>query len=124
MPKLSPVIRRPDVLSRGVLDASFKLLRPHHPGLALQLQNILAGERFSLRQHAQASAITDHFHIQLDPRTVGKIVDALTQLGNAALQQHNSEPGALMVLRTLIKEWMSLAEWIVQHAEQNLAAQH
>lgn len=124
MPRLTPTIRRPDVLSRGVLDASFQLLRPRHPGLALQLQNILAGERFSLRQNAQASAITDHFHIQLDPRTVGKIVDALTQLGNTALQRQHSEPGALMVLRTLIKEWMTLAEWIVEHAEQSLAMRH
>lgn len=121
MPALRQSLRRPDVFSRGALELSFKLLRPHNPTLALEIQNILAGEKFSLRNDVQASAVTDHFHIQLGPLVVGRIVDALTQLGNTALEEA-SEPGLLVVLRTLIKEWMTLAEWIIVNAEHDRAA--
>lgn len=108
-------VRRPDVLSRDVLESTFSLLRDQHPQLALEIQNILAGDKISHYQRPQASTVTDHFHIQLSPQIIGRIVDALTRIGNSAL--YTSESGSLAMLRILIKDWMDLTEWIISHAD-------
>lgn len=117
-------IQRPDIFSRGALDLTFRLLRQNNPSLALEVRNILAGETVPLEDAAFHTPQGDHFFITMPAQRIGRVVKALTQLGQDALQDRQSDTGKLVVLRTLIKEWMTLAEWIIVSAEENTSPLH
>lgn len=110
--------RNPDIFSRVSLEHTFRLLRQHSPSIALKVRNQLAGECFLYNNTDPHNPHTEYFHITLDPRTIGKIINAMTELGQSALDRSKHDKGQLIVLRTLIKEWMALAEWIILKAEQ------
>ncbi|BFM16988.1 hypothetical protein R50073_31710 [Maricurvus nonylphenolicus] len=117
-------IQRPDIFSRGALDLTFRLLRKNNPSLALEVRNILAGETVPLEDAAHYSPQGDHFFITMPAQRIGCVVKALTQLGQDALDDGRSDTGKLVVLRTLIKEWMTLAEWIILTAEEESPPLH
>lgn len=123
--------QRPDIFSRRALELTFQLLRNYRPSLALVVQNVLAKGHIaqsSLHPYQQNSA-TEHFVIDLEAHTIGKIVATLTDLGHAVLSKkdqkrnqtnnsnRHSEAGNLVVLRTLMRKWINLAEWLVLQAE-------
>lgn len=117
-------IQRPDIFSRGALDLTFRLLRKDHPSLALEVRNILASETVPLEDAAYHSPQGDHFFITMPAQRIGCVVNALTQLGQDALENNQQDTGKLVVLRTLIKEWMTLAEWIILTAEEESTQLH
>lgn len=112
---------RPDVFSRGALELTFQLLRPSDVSLALDIQNQLQGTKLpDLASSAlQARDQRDHFRITLAPQTIGRIVDALTRLGERCLQHREQAPEQqkLVLIKPLIKDWMALAEWHIAQAE-------
>ena len=111
---------RPDIFSRGALELTFRLLRHNNVELALDIQNQLQGNKMPglASRDPRAKLARDHFKITLNPQTIGRIVDALTQLGEKYLrEQKKSEPGQLAVIRTLIVDWVALAEWHIAQVE-------
>ena len=115
----TPTPDRPDVFSRGALELTFKLLRKQNPRLALDVQNQLQGLA-TLREITEQVAprkTSDHFHITLDAHTIGKVVEALTMLGQNLLDDSAKDTGTLVVIRSLIKDWIELAEWVLVNAE-------
>ena len=110
--------KNPEVFSRGALELTFRLLRSRHPSLALSVQNILAGKPLP-------GAASDQFHINLDARTVGRVVAALTDMGEQSLHSgSDADQGRRVVISTLIREWMTLAEWIIIRADKGFSALH
>lgn len=109
-----------DVFSRGALELTFKLLRKNNPRLSLEIQNQLQGVRASTNdQSTTTSSDTDHFQMTLDASTVGKVVDALTTMGQELLNDTEKDGGKLVVIRSLMNDWMALAEWILLHTEDS-----
>ncbi len=123
--KSSDELHRPDIFSRGALEFTFRLLRHHSPSLALAVQNVLAGNILTLDSPLHStppSRTSDHFMVYVDAHTVGKVVAALTEIGQQALaNKQRQDSGQLIVLRTLIQEWASLTEWLLENAESNAA---
>lgn len=108
--------KSPDIFSRGVLELTFRLLRHHNPTLALVVQNVLASKKLpTLAPHDSAS---DHFYVNIDAITIGKIVAALTEIGEQALQNEHHQDGIRIVIKTLIHEWIVLTESIVHEVQQ------
>lgn len=119
---------RPDLFSRGSLELTFRLLRDQNAHLALEVQNLLqgqkagpqiirqtyqAGHRAQKSHHFQEDHGADHFYVTLSPQSVGKVVDTLTRLGQELLDNSVKGNGKLLVIKTLMKDWMDLAEWII-----------
>jgi len=98
----------PALLAQETLNASVDLLRSHHPALALSVRNILMTPNATI-----PCAI-------LDASTVGKIVAALTELGKSALKNRDAEKK--VILRGLIEDWASAAEWLIKQSENNALA--
>ncbi len=112
---------RPDIFSRGALELTFKLLRKHNARLALDVQNQLQGKRAleAVVSNTEPNPNSEHFQITLDASTVGKVVDALTTQGQELLDSAQKDSGTLVVIRSLMKDWIELAEWILIHTEQS-----
>jgi len=112
---------RPDIFSRGALELTFKLLRKHNARLALDVQNQLQGKRAleAVVSNTEQNPNGEHFQITLDASTVGKVVDALTTQGQELLDSAQKDSGTLVVIRSLMKDWIELAEWILIHTEQS-----
>jgi len=112
---------RPDIFSRGALELTFKLLRKHNARLALDVQNQLQGKRVleAVISNTESNPNSEHFQITLDASTVGKVVDALTTQGQKLLDSAQKDSGTLVVIRSLMKDWIELAEWILIHTEQS-----
>jgi len=112
---------RPDIFSRGALELTFKLLRKHNARLALDVQNQLQGKRAleAVVSNTEQNPNGEHFQITLDASTVGKVVDALTTQGQKLLDSAQKDSGTLVVIRSLMKDWIELAEWILIHTEQS-----
>lgn len=111
---------RADVFSRGALELTFKLLRKNNPRLSLEIQNQLQGVRANTNDQSTTTAPdTDRFQITLDASTVGKVVDALTTMGQQLLDDTGKDDGTLVVIRSLMSDWMALAEWILLHTEDS-----
>ncbi|TQV67778.1 hypothetical protein FKG94_24940 [Exilibacterium tricleocarpae] len=113
--------KKPEIFSRGALELTFRLMRKRHPGLALAVQNVLAGKPLP----GSNDAATDHFHVSLEARTVGKIVAALTEMGQHSLEHNGSSAqGRRVVIKTLIHEWIALAEWIIIQAGRECSSRN
>ncbi len=105
--------RSPDLFSRGTLEMTYKLLRTPNPSLALCVRNLLMNQR---KQINNTHKNKPRINIALEPTTIGKIVSALTILGQNALDNREVENGKLLVLRSLIEDWAGLAEWLVNRS--------
>ncbi len=122
-----PSNTRPDVFSRGALELTFKLLRKNNPRLSLEIQNQLQGIRAIVRDSELQNNVSqsppasdlDHFQITLDASTIGKVVDALTHMGQQFLDSAEKDSGTLVVIRSLMNDWIELAEWILLHSEDS-----
>lgn len=118
---------RPDIFSRGALELTFKLLRPYRAGLALDIQNQLqdapvpSHQSNNTTQKAVKISSADQFFITLEPQAIGKIVAALTSIGNDLLSSHTDESGNIMVVRALMKDWIELAEWVILQVGEPVA---
>lgn len=91
------------LLTQETLYASVDLLRSNHPALSLSVRNILMTPNATIPSDL------------LDASTVGKIVAALTELGQSALKDRDIEKKA--ILRRLIEDWASVAEWLIKQSQ-------
>jgi hypothetical protein len=60
----------------------------------------------------------------LTAHTIGKIVSALTDIGERALQNHTMSQEHLNQLRNLIEDWVQLTEWILHRTAPDKSAYH
>lgn len=118
-----------DLFSHHTLDLSYRLLRNNDPTLSLAIKNAMDQMDFAptdaiMGPHTgytgEMYMINDIFK-QLHAETIVEIVAALTRIGQHAVDQKNLPARHLTILRGLIEDWATLAEWILQHAtpEQN-----
>ena len=110
---------RPNIFSRNSLELTFQLLRQQNFSLALEIQNQLQGTKLpyvAYRESEQQQNV-DHFRISLDAHTIGRVVDALTSLGENYLKHPSQQPDRIAMLSILIKDWIALGEWLITHAE-------
>lgn len=102
---------RPDIFSRGALELTFTLLREHAPGLALQVRNLLSGDTVcdpGLSEHQ------DYFSIILDGPSIQEVITAITEISQIEVDQPNPDPGKLVILKTLLQDWLALADFLLQ----------
>ena len=118
-----------DFFSRQALELTFRLLRNNNPGLANAVQHTLTHIHIAPYETFQGSHTGEmHFNAEiydaLSAYTIGKIVSALTEIGEQALQKHDMPPEHLNQLRKLIEDWVQLTEWILGHTAPDKTAYH
>ena len=82
-------------LPRGSLQLTFRLLRAHHPELALRVRN--------LTENSTDNA--ELFRVRLEPTELTRIIQALT--GEIDLI---ADKGMQIVARSLLEDWLELAK--------------
>lgn len=113
-----------DAISPSALKITFELLCQSSPSLAEALQTALhnlselpSGQRSGSRANrlpSNAALISS-----LEAQTIGKILEALTELGSQALQENQRNPHYIQLLHDLLQDWTELAEWLLQHASSD-----
>ena len=79
-------------LTQAALDLTFKAVKPHHPSLALKVQNLMAGKR----------NIQESYPIDLGLDDIRLIISSL------AIELKNiNDPGMLVVMSALLEDWES-----------------
>lgn len=109
-----------DFFCRHNLELSFRLLRGKHPLLAHALKNALdnvsiIGYEDLYANYASEMLLNKDLIVALEPHIIGKIVSALTDMGRQALQKKDLPSRHMIILRTLIEDWVKLTEWILVH---------
>lgn len=119
----------PDMFGRQVMELTFRLLRNNNPELSFALKKTLDHIHFAPPE-ATIGSYTGEMHLNTDvvsllgAETVGKIIAALTAIGNHAIAKKDLPPQHSKVLRGLIEDWAQLAEWILLHATADQRAFH
>lgn len=112
--------QQPDLFHRQTLELTFRLLRNNNAELALAVKAAL--DEVAFAPNEALFEITGEMHLNtdliksLDATQVIKIVAALNDIARAALQRKDLPGEHIKILRNLIEDWASLAEWILQHA--------
>jgi hypothetical protein len=107
-----------EFFSHHALVLTYRLLRPTHPEIAQQIQQTLDQIHFAPFETYQGLHTGEvHFNHELikllSAHQVGKIVDALTHLGETALNNPNTVQNYMQLLRGLIDDWVQLTEWVL-----------
>lgn len=101
-------ISDPDVFSRGSLKLTYDMVRSKNAQLALTVRNITGGEPLPRQDQDSDSKYADYFRVELDSFQVRAIVEALMEQVQESAQRPDN-PGAMIVAKTLIDEWLALA---------------
>jgi hypothetical protein len=115
-----------DFFSRQALELTFRLLRNNYPLLAHAVKETIDNTSTISYEDLQ-SAYTGEMLLNVEvlaslkAHTIGKIVSVLTDIGESSLKQTNLPPNHLVLIRTLIEDWVLLTEWVLAHtaADQN-----
>ena len=118
-----------DFFSHQALELTFRLLRNNNPGLANAIKNTLSHIHVAPYKTIQGTHTGEmYFNAEiyeaLSAHSIGKIVSALTEIGEQALQKHDMPPEHLNQLRKLIEDWVQLTEWVLQHTTPDKIAYH
>lgn len=118
-----------DFFSHRALELTFRLLRNNNPGLANAIKNTLSHIHIAPYESLNGAHTGEmHFNAEiyqsLSAHTIGKIVSALTDIGEQALAGHDMPPEHLNQLRALIEDWVQLTEWILNHTAPDKTAYH
>jgi|GEM_PF-563608 len=115
-----------DFFSRQALDLTFRLLRNNHPLLAHAVKQTIDNTvtvSYEDLQSAYTGEMLRNTEIvdSLKAHIIGKIVSALTDIGETALKQNDLPSNHMTLMRTLIEDWVQLTEWVLAHtaADQN-----
>ena len=118
-----------DFFSRQALELSFRLLRNNDPGLSNAIKKIL--DQINLAPYdvlPKAHTGEMYFNAQLlavlNVHIVGKIVLALTEIGESALYDQALPAEHIKLLRHLIDDWVQLTEWVLRNSSNDKAAAH
>lgn len=113
-----------DFFSRQALELSFRLLRNNHPLLAHAIKQTIDNIT-TVAYEDLHSAYTGEMLLNVDvlaslkAHTIGKIVSALTDIGETALRQKDLPPNHVALMRTLIEDWVQLTEWVLNHTAED-----
>jgi hypothetical protein len=118
-----------DFFSHQALELAFRLLRNNNSGLANAIKNTLSHIHAAPYEAVQGSFTGEmYFNAEiyeaLSAHSIGKIVAALTEIGEQALQKKDMPPEHLNQLRKLIEDWAQLTEWVLQHTTPDKIAYH
>lgn len=118
-----------DFFSHQALELTYRLLRNNNPGLANAIKNTLSHIHIAPYENLQGLHTGEmHFNAEiyqsLSAHTIGKIVSALTDIGQKALAKHDLPPEHVNQLRKLIEDWVQLTEWVLNHTDFDKAAYH
>lgn len=118
-----------DFFSHQALELTFRLLRNNNPGLANAIKNTLSHINIAPYEslhgsHTGEMHFTAEIYQSLSAHTIGRIVSALTEIGERALAKQDMPPEHLNQLRKLIEDWVHLTEWILNHTTPDKAAYH
>ena len=92
-PELTPQLT--PQLTQAALDLTFKAVKPHHPSLALKVQNLMAGKR----------NIAESYPIELNQDEIQLIVKSIS-----AELQVIQDPGMMVVMQALLEDWQSFLQ--------------
>lgn len=103
------------------LEITFDLLRPGTPSLAETVKTALhslselpAGKPGGSR--ADQLPLNAALISSLEAQTVGKVLEALTDLGSRALKDKPRNPEHIQLLHDLLQDWAELADWLLQNS--------
>jgi len=118
-----------DFFSHRALELTFRLLRNNNPGLANAIKNTLSHIHIApyealVGTHTGEMYFNAELYQSLSAHTIGKIVSALTDIGQQALTKQDMPPEHINQLRKLIEDWVQLTEWILNHTTTDKAAYH
>jgi hypothetical protein len=118
-----------DFFSHRALELTFRLLRNNNPRLATAIENTLSHIHIAPYETVQGAHTGEmHYNTEiydtLTAHTIGKIVSALTDIGERALQNHDMPLENLNQLRNLIEDWVQLTEWILHRTAPDKSAYH
>ncbi|MEN0035831.1 MAG: hypothetical protein AAGC78_02135 [Cellvibrio sp.] len=115
-----------DFFSRQALELTFRLLRNNHPLLAHAVKQTIDNTATVSYEDLQSAytgemLLNSEVLASLKAHTIGKIVSVLTTIGEDALKQTDLPPSHMVLMRTLIEDWVLLTEWVLDHtaADQN-----
>lgn len=97
------------------------LLRELHPQLSEKIHQLLADlAPAELSNQGLTHASLDHFTVlnNLGAVTIGKIIAALTQLGNRWLSQPLANGDSLNNLQAILQQWIALGDWLVRQSSE------
>lgn len=116
-------------VSPSALETTFDLLRHKNPSLAEAVQTALhhlselpPGRRCGSR--ADQLPVNAALVSSLEAQTVGKILEALTELGSQALKDTKRNSEHVQLLHDLLQDWVGLAEWLLEHADSSARDLH
>lgn len=118
-----------DFFSHQTLELTFRLLRNNNPGLANAINNTLSHIHIAPHDavcgfHTGDVYFNAEIYQTLSAHTIGKIVSALTEIGQLALAKSDMPPEHLIQLRKLIEDWVQLTEWVLNQTAPDKAAYH
>lgn len=107
-----------DFFSRQALELTFRLLRNNYPLLAHAVKQTIdntATVSYDDLQSAYTGEMLLNVEVlaSLKAHTIGKIVSVLTGIGENALRQTDLPPNHMVLIRTLIEDWVLLTEWVL-----------
>lgn len=115
-----------DFFSRQALELTFRLLRTNYPLLAHSIKYTIDNTATVSYEDLQSAytgemLLNSEVLASLKAHTIGKVVSALTDIGEEALKQHDLPPNHMTLMRSLIEDWVQLTEWVLAHtaADQN-----
>ncbi len=118
-----------DFFSRQTLELSFRILRNTNPGLANVIKKAL--DQIDLvpyeilhRAHTGEMYFNAQLVAVLNVHIIGKIVSALTGIGERALHKHALPAEHAKLLRNLIDDWVLLTEWVLRNSSNDKTAQY
>jgi len=99
--------QQPDVMSRGSLLITNRVLSKVSPLLAGQIQLILSGKPLEAPSQIETMPHAEHFKIELDEEDVASIVRAINDYGIQLTNQALNLGGELFVTRGIMEEWQN-----------------
>lgn len=94
-----------DLFNRATLELTFKMLRKRQPSLALHIQNALV----SVYPHNDYHTAFTAAELPLSVITINRIAQALAELSDELLISPAQQRHDLVVVRSLLLDWLMLA---------------
>ncbi|MFO1388062.1 hypothetical protein [Cellvibrio sp.] len=116
-----------DFFSHQTLELTFRLLRNNNPGLANAINNALTHIHVAPYENLHGAYTGEMYfnaeiYQSLSAYTIGKVVSALTEIGEQALNNHDMPSEHVNQLKHLIEDWAKLTEWVLNRTASDKTA--
>lgn len=111
----------PEMFSRHALEITFRLLRNNNSDLAFAIKKTMDHIQFAPSE-ATVGVYSGEMHLNtellklLQTNTIVKIVAAVNDIGQQAVDQKDLSQQHMKALHDLIEDWAELTEWILKNA--------